>query len=133
MVAVAAVASVAAALFFTSMVSAWVFMSSILVATALVPVTAALYLPTPPRPAAGLASSLTGLAVAVCVFGLTNLLGAYDEEWGTNIWTFELAGREWQLWQEYAVLFALPASMLGFALGQVFGRAAARPRIGVEQ
>ena len=129
MIGVAALASVAFALFFTSMVSAWVFMSSVLVATALVPVTAALYLPRPPKPAAGLASSVAGLAVAAGVFTLTNLFGALDEEWETMIWSFDAFGREWSIWQEYAVLFALPASVLAFLAGQAVGRA---PRIARE-
>jgi SSS family solute:Na+ symporter len=121
-VVIASIATVAFALFFTSMVSAWVFMSSMLVSTALVPIVAALFLRVPPKPAAGLASSLTGLAVAVIVFVLTNINGVYDDEWGTRIWSFAVDGRSISIWQEYAVLFALPASVVAFLIGQVLGR-----------
>jgi SSS family solute:Na+ symporter len=121
-VIIASIATVAFALFFTSMVSAGVFMASILVSTALVPIVAALFLRVPPTPAAGLASSLTGLAVAVIVFVLTNVYGAYDDEWGTRIWSFAVGGRSVSIWQEYAVLFALPASAVAFIVGQMLGR-----------
>jgi Na+/proline symporter len=125
-VVIASIATVAFALFFTSMVSAWVFMSSMLVSTALVPIVAALFLRVPPKPAAVLASSLTGLAVAVIVFVLTNINGVYDDEWGTRIWSFAVDGRSISIWQEYAVLFALPASVVAFLIGQVVGRTRAR-------
>ena len=121
-VILAAAASVGFALFFTSMVSAWVFMSSVLVSAALVPVVAALFLRVRPRPAAGLASSLVGLVVAAGVFVLTNVYGVVDEEWGTRIWTMRVGGAEVAIWQEYAVLFALPASIIAFVVGQVLGR-----------
>lgn len=121
-VGIAAIASVAFALFFTSMVSAWVFMSSMLVSTAIVPVLASLFTSVRPKPAAGLASSLTGLTVAAAMFVLTNVYGVYDDDWGTRIWTVQLGGRAIELWQEYAVLFALPASVAAFAAGQLLGR-----------
>ena len=43
---------------------------------------------------------------------------------GTMIWTVELGGRSFGIWQEYALLFALPASLLAFLLGEWLGRAA---------
>lgn len=121
-VGLAAVASVAFALLFTSVVSAWVFMSSVLVSTAIVPVLASTFVRIKPKPAAGLASSLTGLVVAAAMFVLTNVYGRYDDEWGTEIWTFETGSRTFEIWQEYAVLFALPASLAAFVMGQTFGR-----------
>lgn len=123
-VVVAALVTIGFALFFTSMVSAWVFMASMLVSAALVPIVAALFLRVRLRPAAGLGSSLTGLLVAGTVFVLTNAYGVYDDEWGTRIWSVALGGRTFDLWQEYAVLFALPASAVAFVIGQAFGRAA---------
>ncbi|HEX6308465.1 MAG TPA: sodium:solute symporter family protein [Longimicrobiales bacterium] len=123
-VVISAIVTIAFALFFTSMVSAWVFMASILVSSALVPIVGALFLRLPLRPAAGLASSLAGLLVAAAVFLLTNVYGAYNEEWGTRIWSVTAGARTFDIWQEYAVLFALPASAGAFLLGQIFGRAA---------
>src|SRR5690606_35725801 len=115
-ITIAATVTVAFALFFTSMVSAWVFMATVLVSAALVPISAALYLERT-KPAAGLASSLGGLLTAIIVFVLTNLHGSYNEEWGTRIWTVTLDDLTFDIWQEYAVLLALPVSLVSFRLG----------------
>lgn len=116
------------ALFFTSMVSAWVFVAAVLVGTAFVPVSAALFFHRPLKAAAGLASSLVGLVTVTTAYVLVNVNGVESEEWGTVIWTVEAAGRTWEIWQEYAVLFALPASLAAFVAGQILGPA--RPRAG---
>ena len=121
MVVVAGAVSVLFALFFQSMVSAWIFMSTILVAAALVPVLAALYLPFPPTARAGLWSSAVGLVAATTFYGAVNLFGETSEEWGTVIWTLRAGGRALDLWQEYAVLVALPLSAGAFAIGQIAG------------
>jgi SSS family solute:Na+ symporter len=120
--AVAAVACVMMALFFQSIVSAWIFMSTLLTATVLVPLLAALYLKQPPRPAAGLAAGLSGMATAVLFFAAVGVFGDFDPEWETVIWRLEIAGRSMALWQEYALLIALPVSVLAFFLGQWVGR-----------
>ncbi len=122
MIVVSAGACVAFALFFESVVSAWIFMSTVLVASALVPLLFALYAPWRPRPAAGLASSLTGLGVAVGYFALITALGTDDPEWGTRIWTLDVGGLTLSLWQDYALLFALPASAIGYAIGHRLGQ-----------
>jgi solute:Na+ symporter, SSS family len=124
-IGVAAVVSVVLALFFSTIVSAWIFMSTMLISAALVPLMAALYLPRRPRPAAGLASSVAGLLSALAFFVVVNVHGAFDEEWSTTIWEATLFGREVAIWQEYAVLVALPVSLLAFAAGQLAGRAPA--------
>lgn len=121
-VVVACVAAVALALFFRSMVSAWIFMSTVLVVTALVPVLAALWLPRLATPTAGFASALAGLVTATLYFVAVNAFGRADEEWGTMIWETTLIGRDLALWQEHAVLLALPASMLAFLIAAAFTR-----------
>jgi solute:Na+ symporter, SSS family len=127
MVLVAALASVVLALFFRSMVTAWIFMSTLLVATALVPILAGLYAPRRPKVAAGLAASVAGLATAIAFFATVALLGTHDPELGARVWTVTLYGREVGLWQEYALLPALPASVAGFVAGQLLGRREAPP------
>lgn len=122
MIVVAAVASVVLALVFTSMVGAWVFMSSVLVATAFVPILAALWRPGAWKPAAGFSAATVGLCAVVLAYALISLNGTPDEEWGTRIWRLSFMGRDVSLWQEYAVLFALPSSLVAFVLGQLFGR-----------
>src|SRR5690606_16356751 len=97
-VATASIVTVGFALFFTSMVSAWVFMASILVSAALVPTVAALFLERPPRPLAGLLSSSAGLAVAALVFVLTTSLGAWDADRGTSFWSVTLNVRTLEIW-----------------------------------
>lgn len=119
----ACVVSVAFALFFTSIVSAWVFMATMLVGTAFVPVVVALFSRRAFKPAAGLASSLTGFTAVTGVYALVNVLGTPDEAWGTVIWTVEVGGRSFGIWQEYALLFALPVSLAAFLLGQWLGKA----------
>lgn len=113
--------SVGFALFFTTILSAWVFMSSVLVAAALVPVLAALYLENP-KPAAGLASSLAGLVTVLASYTLVTAFGADDPEWGTRIWSFTLGERTLDYWQEYGVIVALPVSAVAFVGGQLLGR-----------
>ncbi|HUG40308.1 MAG TPA: sodium:solute symporter family protein [Longimicrobiales bacterium] len=122
MVVVAGFVSVFFALFFQSMVSAWIFMTTVLIAAALVPILAALYLPVPPSARAGLWSSLGGLLSAVLFYAAVNLLGRPSAEWGTVIWVVSAGGVSVELWQEYAVLVALPVSGACFALGQGRGR-----------
>jgi SSS family solute:Na+ symporter len=121
-IVLACLISVGFALFFTSMVSAWVFMAAMLVGAAFVPVTAALFTKRRLKPAAGLASSLVGLATVTAVYVAVNAFGVESSEWGTVIWTVRAGGRGFEVWQEYAVLFALPASAVAFLLGQLFGR-----------
>lgn len=115
------VVAVGFALFFTTILSAWVFMSSVLVAAALVPVLAALYMEDP-KPAAGLASSLSGLVTVLASYALVTSLGVDDPEWGTRIWTITLGGRTVEYWQEYGVIVALPVSLTAFLGGQALGR-----------
>lgn len=122
--------SVVFALFFQSMVSAWVFMTAVLVGAAFVPVSVALFVDRPLKAAAGLASSLTGLATVSVVYALVNAYGTESEEWGTVIWTVSWGPRTLEVWQDYAVLVALPASALAFVLGQVFGRTRPAPARG---
>jgi len=125
MTAAAAAASVLFALFFRTIVSAWIFMSTVLIAATLVPLLAGLYSRRPQSAATGFASSVTGLGIAVLFYVLVHVYGGYDEEWATQIWRLELGGRTIELWQEYAVLFALPASALAFVIARLAARAPA--------
>ena len=52
--------------------------------------------------------ALAGLATATLYFMAVNAFGRADEDWGTMIWEADLLGRNVELWQEHAVLFALP-------------------------
>jgi SSS family solute:Na+ symporter len=122
MVAISTLVTVVFALFFRTMVSAWIFMSTVLVASVLVPVLAALYLPKTATPAAGLASSAAGLVVSILYYVAVHAFGAFDQELATQVWTVTIGGNTVPLWQEYALLFALPASVVAYCLGSLLGR-----------
>jgi SSS family solute:Na+ symporter len=122
MIALSAVITIILALFFQTVVSAWIFMSTTLVATGLVPILAGLYVGRLATPAAGLAASATGLVVAIGYYILIHAFGSFDAEWSTQIWRVRVGLMDVELWQEYALLFALPASASAFVLGSIFGR-----------
>lgn len=122
MIGASALVTVALALFFQTIFSAWIFMSTALIAAALVPIGAGLYFPRTTSPAAGLWASIAGLSVALVYYGLVNAFGTFDPEWVTRIWTIDVAGTRIPLWQEYALLFALPASISGYLAGMWLGR-----------
>lgn len=122
MVVLSAIITLAFALFFQSIVSAWIFMTTVLIAATLVPILATLYLPRTATPAAGFASSLTGLLASAAYYAAVYALGAFDPEWATQILRIEVGGRSVALWQEYALFFALPASAAAYALGATLGR-----------
>ena len=69
-----------------------------------------------------LGAGYVGLVTAVGFYGLVNLAGEPDPEWGTVIWTASLGGWSVPLWQEYALLVALPASAAGWLVGHRLGR-----------
>ncbi|GIW51418.1 MAG: hypothetical protein KatS3mg081_0773 [Gemmatimonadales bacterium] len=125
MVALSGLVAVVFALFFRTIVSAWIFMSTVLVAAVLVPVLGALYLPKTASAAAGLASSAAGLAVSVLYYAAVHVFGTFDQDLATQVWTIAIGERSMPLWQEYALLLALPASVAAYILGAMFGRRSA--------
>lgn len=122
MIAVAAVMTVLLALFFQTVVSAWIFMSTTLIAAGLVPILAGLYAPRVATARAGLAASVSGLVVVVGYYVIVHAFGSFDVAWATQIWTVRVAGVTLELWQEYALLVALPASAVAFAVGGLWDR-----------
>ncbi|MGH7821863.1 MAG: sodium:solute symporter family protein, partial [Candidatus Binatia bacterium] len=115
------------AFLFERLLALWVFTSTLLVATVLVPVLAGLYWKGRVTKLAGLLGCAGGFASAIIYYVVLHSLGAPDEEYGTFIWTFTLGGREFSLWQEYAIFFSLPASAAGFAIGNLTGRSVQPP------
>jgi SSS family solute:Na+ symporter len=115
--------AVGASLLFDRITDAWVFVSSVLVSVVFVPLMAGLFLPRPPRPAAGLFSAVAGLATLIAFYTLVYLNGAADEDAESVVW--RLGGLE--IWREYAVLAALPMSALGFLLGPFAGQPRREP------
>jgi SSS family solute:Na+ symporter len=112
----------AMALAFEQMLGLWVFMSSLLISTALVPILAGLYVPAWRRPLAGFLASVLGLVAVVGVNALIVFGGEYVEAEETFVWTVQVAGEPREIFQEYAMLFSVPVSLLGFAVGLLLDR-----------
>ncbi len=78
-------------------------------------------------PLAGVMSSTLGLGSAIAYYIGISQLGVENEVWGTYIWTFSIGGVSISLWQEYALFFSLPMSLLGFGLGNLLSRGTVAP------
>jgi SSS family solute:Na+ symporter len=107
---------------FERLLALWVFMSTILTATVMVPTMAALFWRGRKTSLAGFLSSLIGLSSAAAYYVIVYAFGEANEEFGTYIWRLELHGRSISLWQEYALLFSLPLSSVGFVVGNLTGK-----------
>ncbi len=110
------------ALSFQQMLGLWVFMSSILISAALVPILLGLYVPAWRRPLAGALSSSLGLATVVLVNFVIIYWGEYVDAEETFILTLQLGDSQHSILQEYAMLFSVPVSALGFFLGLALER-----------
>ncbi|MEE9217704.1 MAG: sodium:solute symporter family protein [Acidobacteriota bacterium] len=106
---------------FERIMALWVFLSTVLTSTVFVPIMAALYWKWYKTRASGLLSSVAGLVVALTYYVMLSQIGSWSEEYGTYIWSFELMGAHVELWQEYALFFSLPASVLAFFIGNCIG------------
>jgi Na+/proline symporter len=110
------IAAAVISLLFDRMRDAWQFMASVMASVVLVPTMGALFWR--PRPAAGFWGALAGLAGIIAFYTLLYWQGAEDVVEETHVW--RIAGFE--LWEDYAVLCALPISLIGFTLGHLLGR-----------
>jgi len=114
-IVIALVPCLAIAVYFQRITDAWVFMSTVLTATALIPVMAGLFLPGKRKPREGLFSSLFGLGTVLLYYGLISFLGRPEKD--SYLLTVSFFSHSWELWREYSLFFALPVSALGFILG----------------
>lgn len=109
----------AVAFAFERILSLWVFLSTVLTATVLVPVMAGLFWRGRKTPLAGLLSSLTGLASSLIYYFAIFAFGELDEDFATYIWT----SGSIELWQEYAMLISVPLSLMAFVVGSALSKA----------
>jgi SSS family solute:Na+ symporter len=107
---------------FDRLMALWVFTATFLTSTVLVPIFMGLYWKGRRTPLAGVMSCAVGLGSVIAYYIGINQLGVENELWGTYIWTFEIGGITVSLWQEYALFFSLPMSLLGFVLGNRLSR-----------
>ena len=110
---------------FDQMLGLWVFLSSILISTVLVPILIGLYLPAWRRPRAGLLASSFGLVTVLAVNLVIVLLGDFAPADDTYVLTVEWASSTREIWQEHAMLFGIPASGIGFVTGLLMDRGGA--------
>jgi SSS family solute:Na+ symporter len=111
----ALVPCLAIAVYFKRITDAWVFMSTVLTATTLIPIMGALFLPGKRDSHEGLFSSLFGLVSVLLYYGVLTIVGRQEKE--SFVLTFVLFSHSWDLWREYSLFLALPCSALGFVLG----------------
>jgi SSS family solute:Na+ symporter len=109
------------AFMFERLLSLWVFMATLLSSTVLVPIFMALYWKGKKTQAAGLSSCIVGLVTVILYYVGIPQLGVANEVYGTYIWTFSIGETSISLWQEYALFFTLPLSLVGFLVGNLFG------------
>ena len=121
-IVVSYVAGFAMALSFGQMLGLWVFMASILISTALVPILLGLYVPSWRRPLAGFLSSTAGLVAVVAVNAIIVFKGQYIDAEETYVLTVTIAGQSREILQEYAMFFSLPISLLAYFVGLGLGR-----------
>jgi solute:Na+ symporter, SSS family len=105
----------AMSLMFERMRDAWQFMASIMTSVLLVPVMGALF--AQPRRQAGLASAVAGFTAIIVFYALIHHFGTYVDEHETIVWKVGSI----ELWQDYASLCSLPASLAGFIIGNTWG------------
>lgn len=107
-------------LYFQRIKEAWNFMATILTATLLVPLLAALFLPGRRKPLAGTLASWGGLAAVGVFFALLEVWGAPYADLDTRVMRLG----DLEIFREYALFFGLPISALGYLLGALVSRRA---------
>ena len=115
------VAGFAMAFLFDRLMALWVFTATLLTSMVLVPIMLALFWKGKRTSLAGTLSCLTGLAATIVYYLAIAWLGVENEAYGTYIWSFSIGGMSFDLWQEYALYFTLPMSLLGFLVGNLLG------------
>ncbi len=121
-IVIAWVAGFALAFVFDHLMALWVFMATGLTSMVLVPIMMGLFWKGKKTRLAGTLSCATGLVATISFYVGVALLGAPNDTYGTYIWSFQVAGVSFDVWQEYALYFTLPMSFLGFLAGNLLGK-----------
>ncbi|MCP3936603.1 MAG: hypothetical protein GY708_14650, partial [Actinomycetia bacterium] len=106
-VVIAWTAGYALAFLFDRLMALWVFSATLLTSMVLVPIMVAIFRKGKRIPLAGTLSCLAGLVATIGFYLAIAWLGAPNETYGTYIWSFDLGGESFQIWQEYALYFTL--------------------------
>ena len=115
---VATAANIGVCLYFRNVERLWIFMTAILICTALVPVLAALYWPDVKR-RAGRAAAATGLSLVCAYYAWVDLAGQWVEEEAAYVWQGTVLGTPLELHQDYGILYILPIVFVVFLATQL--------------
>jgi hypothetical protein len=66
-------------------------------------------------------SCLFGLVSVIVYYLAIPMLGEPNNVYGSYIWSFQIGGVSFSLWQEYGLFFSLPISLVGFLVGNRIG------------
>ena len=108
----ASVISVILSFAFGRVMGAWVFVSSMLVNTTLIPFYTALFIKGRKSKLAGEVSSGFGMVGTLLYYFGIAIFGYYSEDWGTYMLDISLFGKNVTLWQEYNILVILPITFI---------------------
>lgn len=111
-------ANIGICLLFRNVERLWIFITAILICTALVPVMAAFYWPRVKR-RAGQAAALTGFGLVTGYYLLTGLAGAWDEAEYAYVWSGQIFAWDVTLNQDYGILIILPVVIVTFLAAQL--------------
>jgi len=111
-------ANIGICLLFGNVERLWIFITAILICTALVPVMAAFYWPNVKR-RAGQAAALSGFVLVVGYYILTGLAGDWREAENAYLWSGHILVWDVTLNQDFGILFILPIVILIFIAAQV--------------
>jgi SSS family solute:Na+ symporter len=126
-IVVAWIAGFALAFIFDRLMALWVFTATLLTSMVLVPIMMAIFWKGKKTALAGSLSALTGLVATLAFYLGIAWIGVADETYGTYIWSFSIGGEVFEIWQEYALYFTLPLSLLGFLVGNLLGNDSKSP------
>jgi SSS family solute:Na+ symporter len=111
-------ANIGICLLFSNVERLWIFITAILICTALVPVMAAFYWPNVKR-RAGQAAALTGFGLVMGYYLLTGLAGGWDEAQYAYIWSGRILAWNLTLNQDHGILYILPTVIVTFIAAQL--------------
>jgi Na+/proline symporter len=111
-------ANIGICLLFRNVERLWIFITAILICTALIPVMAAFYWPNVKR-RAGQAAALAGFFLVAAYYLLTGLAGVWDEAAYAYIWSGRIFAWELTLNQDFGILYILPAVIIVFIAAQL--------------
>jgi SSS family solute:Na+ symporter len=115
---VSTAANIGICLLFRNVERLWIFITAILICSALVPVMAAFYWPRVKR-RAGQAAALTGFGLVTGYYLLTGLAGVWDEAEYAYIWSGHIFAWDVTLNQDYGILIILPVVIVTFLAAQL--------------